>query len=60
MFPNTYYIKIEGYADTVLAVYKIRAWTYEEAVQLAKEKYFEELTISRTSQNEYEKFEENK
>lgn len=57
MFPNTYYIKIEGYADTVLAVYKIRAWTYEEAVKIAKEKY---LTISRTSQNEYEKFEENK
>lgn len=57
MFPNTYYIQIENYT-TVLAIYKIRAWTYEEAVKIAKERYINQLQISQTTKKEYGEFAE--
>ena len=57
MKENTYYIQIENYT-TVLAIYKIKAFTYEEAVAKAKEIYMSQLQISQTNKKEFSEFAE--
>lgn len=41
-----FYIEIDGYCNTILAIYHIKADSYEEAVEKAKEIYVSELEFS--------------
>ena len=55
---KTYYIKIQGYCDTVLAVYKIEASSFVKALEIAKNKYLQELDFDSATKEEYHEFQE--
>ena len=54
---KTYYIKIENYT-TELAIYKIDANSYEEAVKKAREIYTSQLQFSSTTEQDFVDFAE--
>lgn len=49
---KTYYIKIENGYFT-LATYKINAFSYAEALEIAKKKWLENLEFSEINEEEY-------
>ena len=51
---KTYYIEVEGYADTTLNVIKVKANSEEEACKIAKEHITANLYFSAISKKEAE------
>jgi hypothetical protein len=46
--PKIFYIRIDGYCSTVYKLYKVKADTREDAIQMAKEAFVKEYEVYET------------
>lgn len=54
IYMKTFYVRVEGYCNCVMAVYEIKASCEEDAIAKAKERYLENLDFDFTDKEEYE------